>query len=236
VYQNDAPVISNRNPGRFAGLLYLLGSIPGFFALLYVPGKLMVHGDPTATAHNIVASESLFRLDIFADLAGQTIFIFVALALYHLLKDVNGRHAMIMLVLLLVSIPIAFLNELNSVAAVTLARGADFLSVFDEPQRIALMRLFLNLRGAGFDVAGIFWGLWLFPLGLLVYRSGFIPGILGALLMVACFAYLANSFTSLVLPQYERVVSRWVSPIQLVEMIFMLWLLIMGAKPKPRVE
>jgi len=214
-------------------LLYLLGSIPGFFALLYVPGKLMVHGDPTATAHNIAASETLYRLGIFADLAGQTIFIFVALALYHLLKGVNQRHALLMLVLLLVSIPIAFLNELNSVAAVTLARGADFLSVFDEPQRIALMRLFLNLRGAGFDVAGVFWGLWLFPLGLLVYRSGFIPRILGILLMVGCFAYLANSFTSLVLPQYEAAVSRWMIPIQLVEMLFMLWLLIMGAKPKP---
>jgi len=224
---------STGNPGRFAGLLYLLGSIPGFFALLYVPGKLMVHGDPTATAHNITASETLYRLGIFADLAGQTIFIFVALALYHLLKGVNQRHALLMLILLLVSIPIAFLNELNSVAALSLARGADFLSVFDEPQRIALMRLFLNLRGAGFDVAGIFWGLWLYPLGLLVYRSGFIPRILGILLMVGCFAYLANSFTSLVLPQYEAAVSRWMSPIQLVEMLFMLWLLIMGAKPKP---
>ena len=224
---------STGNPGRFAGLLYLLGSIPGFFALLYVPGKLMVHGDPTATAHNITASETLYRLGIFADLAGQTIFIFVALALYHLLKGVNQRHALPMLILLLVSIPIAFLNELNSVAALSLARGADFLSVFDEPQRIALMRLFLNLRGAGFDVAGIFWGLWLYPLGLLVYRSGFIPRILGILLMVGCFAYLANSFTSLVLPQYEAAVSRWMSPIQLVEMLFMLWLLIMGAKPKP---
>jgi Domain of unknown function (DUF4386) len=222
----------SRNPGRFAGLLYLLGSIPGFFALLYVPGKLMVHGNPTDTAHNIAASETLYRLGIVADLAGQTIFIFVALALYQLLKGVNRRHALLMLVLLLVSIPIAFLNELNSVAALTLVRGADFLSVFDEPQRIALMRLFLNLRGAGFDVAGVFWGLWLYPLGLLVYRSDFIPRILGILLMVGCFAYLANSFTALVLPQYEAEVSRWMSPIQLVEMLFMLWLLIMGAKPK----
>lgn len=224
---------STRNPGRFAGLLYLFGSILGFFALLYVPGKLMVPGNPTATAHNLAASETLFRLGIFADLAGQTIFIFVALALYNLLKGVNQRHALLMLILLLVSIPIAFLNELNSVAAVTLARGSYFVSVFNEPQRIAFMRLFLNLRGAGFDVAGIFWGLWLYPLGLLVYRSGFLPRILGILLMAGCFAYLANSFTSLVLPQYERAVSRWMNPIQLVEMLFMLWLLVMGAKPKP---
>jgi hypothetical protein len=222
-----------KNPGRLAGLLYLLGSIPGFFALLYVPGKLMVHGNPAATAHNIAASETLFRLGIFADLAGQTIFIFVAIALYYLLKGVNQRHALLMLVLLLVSIPIAFLNELNSVAALTLARGGDFLSIFDEYQRVAGMRLFLNLRGAGFDMAGIFWGLWLYPLGLLVYRSGFVPRLLGVMLMIGCFAYLANSFTSLVLPQYGDAVARWMNPIQLVEMVFMAWLLIMGAIPKP---
>lgn len=224
------------NPGRFAGLLYLLASIPGFFALLYVPSKLIVHGNATATAHNIAAFETLFRLGIAADLAGQTLFIFVALALYHLLKGVNQRQALLMLILILVAIPIAFINELNSIAAVVLARGADFLSVFDEPQRNALARLFLNLRGSGFDVAGIFWGLWLFPLGLLVYRSGFIPRILGVLLMIGCFAYLANSFTSLVLPGYEAIVSRWASPVQLVEMLFMLWLLIMGAKPGAKPE
>jgi hypothetical protein len=222
-----------RNPGRIAGLLYGIASVPGFFALLYVPSRVMVHGDPAATARNIATHSTLFRWGIVADLAGQALFLVVALALYHLLKEVNRRQARFMLVLILVSIPIAFVNEVNSVAALTLARGPNFLSVFDEAQRVALMRLFLNLRGAGFDVAGIFWGLWLFPLGGLVYRSGFIPRFLGVLLMVGCFAYLANSVTSLALPQYEDVVSRWMSPIQLVEMIFMLWLLVMGAIPKP---
>ena len=139
-----------------------------------------------------------------------------------------------MLTLILVSIPIAFLNEVNSIAALVLVRGADFLSAFDKPQRDALARLFLNLRGGGFDVAGIFWGLWLFPLGLLSYRSGSIPRILGVLLVIGCFAYLTNSFTSLTLPQYEDIVSRWVSPLQTVELLFMLWLLIMGAKTKPQ--
>jgi hypothetical protein len=83
------------------------------------------------------------------------------------------------------------------------------------------------------SVAGIFWGLWLFPLGLLAYRSGSIPRILGVLLIIGCFAYLTNSFTSLVLPQYEDTISRWVSPLQAVELLFIFWLLIMGAKPKP---
>jgi Domain of unknown function (DUF4386) len=221
-----------KDPGRFAGLLYLLASLPGFFALLYVPSKIFVRGNATATANNIAAHEMLFRLGIAADLICQALFIFVALALYHLLKGVNHRHALLMLTLILVAIPIAFVNEVNSVAALVLARGADFLSVFDKPQRDALARLFLDLRGGGFDVAGIFWGLWLFPLGLLVYRSGFLPRILGVLLMIACWAYLANSFTSLVLPRYEALVNRWISPLQLAEVVFMLWLLIKGARPR----
>ena len=176
-----------KNPGRFAGLLYLLASIPGVFALIYVPSKLIVHGNATATAHNIAASETLFRLGIAADLICQAGFIFVALALYDLLKGVNQRHASVMVILIVVSIPIAFLNELNAIAALVLVRGADFLSLFDEPHRDALAMLFLHLHGHGFDVAGIFWGLWLFPLGL-VYRSGFIARFLGVLLVVNCFA------------------------------------------------
>jgi hypothetical protein len=93
--------------------------------------------------------------------------------------------------------------------------------------------LFINLHGHGFDVAAIFWGLWLLPLGLLVYRSGFLPRILGLLLIGNCFAYLANSLTSLILPQYEDIVARWMMPFQFGELLFMFWLLIMGAIPKP---
>jgi len=223
-----------KNRGRVAGLLYVVASIPGFYALAYVPSKILVRGNATATASNITTHETLFRFGIVADLISQAMFVFVALALYELLKEVKRRHALAMLTLILVAIPIAFLNEVNSIAALVLVRGADFLSVFDKSQRDALARLFLNLRGGGFDVAGIFWGLWLFPLGLLSYRSGSIPRILGVLLMIGCFAYLTNSFTSLALPQYEYIVSRWISPIQAVELLFMFWLLIMGTKPKPQ--
>src|SRR2546430_4473403 len=124
-----------RNPGRFAGLLYVLISIPGFFALLYVPSKLIVHGDATATAGNIAAHEMLFRIGIACSLIGQAGFIFVALALYDLLNGVNPRQALVMLTLILAGAPIALLNELNAIAALVLVRGADFLSVFDKPQR-----------------------------------------------------------------------------------------------------
>ena len=222
---------SAKSRGRLVGLLYLLVSIPGFFALLYVPNKLIVHGNAAATAANIAASETLFRAGIVCNLAGQILFIWVALALYDLLKNVNRRHALAMFGLIVVSVPIALMNELNAVAALMFVRGSDILSAFDKPQRDAMAMLFLGLHGHGFAIAEIFWGLWLFPLGLLVYRSGFIPRILGVLLMLNCFVYVANSFTHFLTPRYADAVDRWTKPFGFGELIFMLWLLIMGADP-----
>jgi hypothetical protein len=222
-----------RNPGRFAGLLYVLMSILGFFAMGYVPGKLIVSGNATATAGNIASYETLFRLGIAVSLIGQAGFIFVALALYDLLKGVNQRHAALMLGLIVVSIPIAFLNELNAIAALLLVRGADFLSIFDKPQRDALAMLFLKLHGQGFGVAEIFWGLWLFPLGLLVYRSRFLPRFLGVWLVFAGVAWVILSLTGLLLPQYHDKVNTYSQPALVGEIAFMLWLLIKGAIPKP---
>jgi hypothetical protein len=148
-------VNATKNPGRLAGLLYVLVSIPGAFALVYVPGKLIVHGNAPATAGNIAVHETLFRLGIATQLISQSAFIFVAVALYDLLKGVNQRLASLMVTLIVVSIPIAFLNELNAIAALVLVRGADFLSVFDRPQREALAMLFLNLHGHGFEACEI---------------------------------------------------------------------------------
>lgn len=220
-----------RNPGRFAGLLYVLVSIVGFFSLGYVPGKLIVDGNAAATANNIAASEMLFRLGIAGELIGQAAFIFVALALYDLLKGVNRRHALLMVILIVVSIPIAFLNELNSFAALVLVRGADFLAIFDKPQRAALAMLFLHLHGRGFVVAEIFWGLWLLPLALLVYKSRFLPRFLGVWLALAGFAWVILSLTSTLLPQYQDRVNTWCQPAFLGEIAFMLWLVIKGARP-----
>jgi hypothetical protein len=223
---------SSANPGRFVGLLYAVISIPGAFALIYVPTRVIVQGNAAATASNIVAHETLFRFGIAGELVSQILFMWVALALYDLLKGVNQRRASLMLTLIVVSIPIALLNELNALAALILARGADFLSVFDESQRDALAMLFISLHNRGFDIAEIFWGLWLFPLGLLVYRSGFFPRILGVLLMISCCAYVVDAFAPIALPQYIQVVSGWTSPLRLGEPIFMIWLLVMGARPK----
>jgi hypothetical protein len=222
---------STKNPGRLAGLLYVLTGIPGFFAIVYVPSKLIVDGNAAATASNIAASEGLFRLGIAAQLISQAGFIFVALALCQLFKGVNRRLASLMVTLVVVQIPIAFLNELNNIAALILVRGADFLSLFEKPQREVLAMLFLNLHSQGIVVAEIFWGLWLFPLALLVYRSRFLPRFLGVWLVIDGFAYVILSLTVILLPQYQDKVSTISQPAFFGEVAFMLWLLIKGAKP-----
>ena len=225
-----------KNPGRRVGLLYVTVSMVGFFALAYVPKKLIVHGNAAATAGNIAAHQTLFQLGIACNLICETLFIWVALALYALFKGVDRRQAALMVGLIVVSIPISLLNELNAIAALILVRGADFLAVWDKPQRAALAMLFLKLHGQGFGIAEIFWGLWLFPMGLLTYRSKFVPRILGVLLMLAGFSWLADSLTPFLLPQYESVIETFTSPLRNGELLFMFWLLIAGAKPKLTAE
>lgn len=224
-----------KNPGRFAGLLYVVTSVFGFFAMGYVPNKLIVHGDAAATANNISASETLFRLGIVSQLIGMAGFIFVALALYELLKGVDRRQAALMVILIVISIPIAFLNEVNSMAALILVRGADFVSVFDKTQREALAMLFLNLHGRGLVFSELFWGLWLFPLGLLVYKSRFLPRFLGVWLVLAGFAWVCLCFTGILLPQYADKMNTYLQPAILGEIAFMLWLVIKGGKP-PQID
>ncbi|PYL12247.1 MAG: DUF4386 domain-containing protein [Verrucomicrobia bacterium] len=221
---------STKKQARVAGLLYLLASIIGFFCLAYVPGKLIVSGDATATANRIRASETLLRLGIASELIAFTIFIFVVLALYRLFKAVSEKHAVAMATLLLISIPISLLNLLNEIAALVLVSGASFLSAFEKGQLDALAYLFLRLHGQGFIVAQIFWGLWLFPFGILVIRSGFIPRFLGYLLFIAASGYLASSFTSLLLPSYRHLVDQFAMVLEAGELPIIFWLLIWGAK------
>lgn len=215
---------------RVAGLLYPLMGIPAVFSFFYVNHKLIALGNATETANKILASEMLFRLGIVAELIAAIFFLLLVMALYRLLSGVNKNHARLMVGLVLVSVAITFVNVLNNIAALTLFRGADYLLVFDKPQRDALAMLFLGLCSQGHGVNDIFWGLWLLPFGLLVMRSRFLPSILGLLLIVNCFGYLAISVTSLLLPAHENVVSRASMPALLGELWIMLWLLIKGAK------
>jgi hypothetical protein len=213
---------------RIAGFLYLMLLPLGIFGIMYIP-SLIVPGDATATANNIVASESLFRLSIVSALILQTVNILVVLLFYKLLKVVNKNHAVLMVVFFLVSVPITMLNELNQFAALFLSSGADYLTGFTADQLQALVPLFLNLHEHGIFIAQIFWGLWLFPMGYLVFKSGFLPRILGILLMIACFGYLITSFGSLLLPNFgETTIATIIGFTFYGEMFLALWLLIKG--------
>jgi hypothetical protein len=217
-----------------AGAVYLSLVLTAPFGLLYVPSKLIVRGNAIATANNILTHETLFRLGIVADLFGSVIFICLGLALYRLLSSVNKMWAGAMVALVLVSATIGFMNVLNNIAALTLFRGADFLAVLEKPQRDALAYLFIRLHNQGEFMNEIFWGLWLFPFGLLVYRSGFLPRFLGVWLMLACFGWLALSLMALVSSPYYDAVFRIAQPLLFAELAIMLWLLIKGAKvPTP---
>jgi Domain of unknown function (DUF4386) len=224
---------SVKKQARVAGLLYFLASIPAPFGLIYVPNKLIVSGDATATADHVRAFETLLRLGIASELLSTTVFIFVVLALYRLFKPVSDKHALAMATLLLISMPVSFFNVLNEMAALTVVSGANFLSAFDQRQLDTLAYLFFRLRGQGIVIAQIFWGLWLFPFGVLVIRSGFIPRVLGFLLFIAGFAYLADSMTALLLPSYRQIVNQFAGILEIAEVPIIFWLLIWGAKEQP---
>lgn len=226
-----------KRTARLAGLLYLLSSLAGAPALLYVPGKLIVEGDAAATAERLRASGNLLRLGIGSEIAGFAIFIFVALTLYRLFRPVSERHALAMMVLILISIPITFIGILPEVAALDLAGGGAIagatgsLSALDPHQRDALASLCLDLHAKGYSVAEVFWGLWLFPFGICVIRSGFIPRFLGVLLMIAAFGYLASSASELVLPHYADAIGP-ITKLTACELPIIFWLLIWGARPQ----
>jgi hypothetical protein len=216
---------------RVAGAVYLSLVLTGSFSLLYVPGRLIVRGNAAATAGNILAHQTLFRLGIVGNLLGSVIFICVGIALYRLLSSVNRTHAFVMMTFVLVSSTVSFLNELNNIGALLLFRGEEFLTVMDKAQLEALGMLFIRLHGQGIVINEIFWGLWLLPFGLLVWSSGFLPRILGALLIVGCFTWLTVSLTSLLQSSYANVVARAATlPEAAAELPIMLWLLIKGAK------
>lgn len=224
---------STYNPGRVAGFLYLLLGF-SVFRPIYVGGRLIVPQDALTTAHNIKAHELLFRMGIVADVLAGISCILVALALYQVFKGVDRKLALLMVIFggLIPGI-IDFFNVGSDIAALLLARGDPFLSVFETPQRGALAMLFLRVHDHGFLINEIFAGLWLFPFGVLVFRSTFIPRILGVALVINGFAYLAISFTGLLEPNYVDRVSKIASPAFLGEGVIILWLLIKGAKPQP---
>jgi hypothetical protein len=217
---------------RIAGLLYLLIAIAGPFNLIYVPGKLLVRGDAIQTVGNILAHQSLYRIDLAVGLVSNLIFLFLALALYRLFKDVSQPLAAVMAILVIVQIPQGYVTQLLQFGALELARGADYLSVLDTTQRNGFAMLCLNLSYKASVFSEIFWGIWLFPLGMLVIRSGFIPRFLGFWLLANGAAYVALSLVGLLLPQMADLLNKILFPVLFGELAFLLWLLVVGAKPR----
>jgi hypothetical protein len=221
-----------QNPGRVAGLWYLLLVILGPIRLIYIPSKLFVHGNAAATAGNIAAHEKLFRFGIASEPLCAIVLIFLVLAFYRLFEGVDRKLAV--LVLLFGGVMpgvIDFFNATTDLGALTAVRGADYLSVFSRAQQDALAMLFLRLSDHSNTAAELLWGMWLFPLGLLVYKSRFLPRFLGAWLILNGFAYVIVCFTGIFAPQYQAKVFNWSFPVLFGEMAFMLWLVVKGAKP-----
>ncbi len=217
-------ITTPKHIARLAGFLYLLLVPLGYFGLLYISEVLVAPGDMATTVSNIVASESLFRLSMVSALLMNVVSVALVLVLYKLLKPVSKNMATFMVVFLLLGAGIAMLNELNHFAALVLS-DADIVATFTAEQSQYLVRLFLDMYEYGAYIAGIFWGLWLFPLGYLIFKSSFLPKILGILLIIAGVGYLIDSFALFLAPHYGISIVDYTF---IGEITITLWLLIKG--------
>jgi hypothetical protein len=222
-------MISINATARRAGVVYFVFMIVAIYRGFLFPAFL-VPGDAAATAQNIIAGEPVYRIGILIGFVTLIMFIFLVVILYRLFRDVDKSCAMLMVLLVSIGVAVALANLLNQFAPLVLLSGADYLSVFTKPQLDALALGFLRFHSNGGQIANAFWGLWLFPFGILVIKSKFIPRFLGILLMVAGLGNLTSSVTALVLPEYTHGVSQVMMPLYFGEVPIIFWLLITGAK------
>jgi len=222
-------VPTTQGQARRAGLLYALASSLAPFAYLYVPGVLLVEGSALETADRVRASENLLRAAIVAELYGVTILLFACLALYQLFKDVDRKTSLLMAAMMLVSVPISYVNSLFNIAPLVLLKNPAIAAGLEPGQVAAQVMFFLRLHNSGLIVNQIFWGLWLFPIGALVLRSGFMPRWLAYPLFFAGAGYVAHSFGSL-LPPSLRSITQFGQILGVGEMPFTFYLLIWGAR------
>ena len=225
---------SLKNTARIAGLLYLLLVISGVFGIMYIPSQIIVPGDSVTTAKNIISNELLFRIGVLNDIISNTIFLLLVLVLYRLFKQVNENQAKLMFALVIVQIPFAFFMEALNVTSLMILKG-EILNTFELSQRQDFAMLFLKINDYGTLPLEMFWGLWLLPFGLLVYKSDFIPRIFGILLLIAGIAYVVDSTIGILLPHYSSFVKYPTLLLVAVgEISIMLWLLIKGVKTQER--
>ena len=218
---------TNKRTARLAGLIWLLMFIFGPMAQI-IRSRLVVTGDMGATAQNLMSNGSLFRLGFVSDLVMMVLFLLLPLVLYKLFSSVDKNLSILMVAMVMVSVPINMLNLLNEFAAFHLLSGAEYLKGIGTDQLTAQAMLSYDLYLHGYEIANVFFALWLVPLGLLVYKSGFLPKILGILLVVGGFGLFLEVFIYFLLPGYEAVNTILLIPQTLSEFAFLVWILIKG--------
>ncbi len=220
---------SRNETARRAGALYFLFMLLGIYGEFFFP-SFVVPGNATATAANLGGAEITYRIGILLGFVTHVVFIFLVVILYKLFEDVDRSQAMLMVILVSIGVAVALANTLNRFAPLQLLSGAGSTSAFTKPQLDALAMASLRIGSGGAAVPIGFWGLWLFPFGLLVIKSGFLPRILGILLLIAGSAYVVDSATSIVIPAYRQVIGRFLMPLYFGEMPIIFWLLLKGVK------
>lgn len=208
---------------RIAGIIGVFTLISGTFPSI-VDSRLIVPGEAVKTASNILMSEFLFRLGIVSSLFMHTFLIFYALILFKLLKPVSKTNAQLMVIFIVIPLPMYMATQLVKYTVLQFS----IEGLHDH------ILLFWDIYKHGGYISGIFWGIWLFPLGFLIYRSGFIPRFLGVFLIIGCFGYLIRFFQAFLFPGSEA--SIWTNPALVVthlsELSLMCWLLIKGVNIK----
>jgi hypothetical protein len=220
---------TNNKRARMAGFFYFIYFVAQITSDLW-RDSFIVPGDAAATASNIMAREWLFTITAVGDLVTAALFFLAAWALYVLLKPVNKNLALLFMLFNLAGVAIHSMSALNLFAALLVTGRPDYLNVFQPNQLQALAMFFLDLQHKGFLMAQLFYGAWLFPLGYLVFKSGFLPRILGIVLMIHCFTWTSTFFQVFLFPGFEAL--HYVSwPLGFIaEGGLTVWLLIMGAK------
>lgn len=213
---NDNKLPPLQSFARLTGFMYFLLIPLGILGIMYVP-TLVVDGDLTATVANFRDNEGMFKLSMLAALFIQLVNIALVLMLYRIFVSVNQNIAKMLVLLAMLGVPIALLNEVN--------HGAILLILHNSGISESLVMLFLGIHHYGVIIAGIFWGLWLFPMGYLVYKSNFMPKIIGIALMIGCFGYLADSFIYILMPNFGFQFAQFMF---IGEVMIAFWLLIMG--------
>jgi hypothetical protein len=219
---------------RWAGFLYLIYMLFHIFANIIGRSMLIVYGDAGATAQKIIACAGQFRIGIMIDLFGAVLFLIAAWALFVLLRKVNKKIALLFLLLNLSGVVIYSVSLIPQYTALLILNGSGYLNVFQTDQLQALAMLFLNIYKNGYMIAQFFFAIWIFPLGYLVFKSKFLPKILGIILMIHCFTWLSYVILFFLLPSFTGI--TYISfPLGFIaEFGLTMWLLIMGVKePKP---